>query len=133
MCENEEPKIFKAYREHKVLFTINRIFTAPTLAIYCCYRNESYAGQQPFTCRLNRNVNSYYILDFFFVMLLNCCKRLLVNEQWSFFNRYNQSTWEHLFMQHRHRRVCVTSIYYHLIWQIWKLQTLFNWNIIFNI
>lgn len=29
--------------------------------------------------------------------------------------------------------VCVTSIYYHFIWQIWKLQTLFNWNIILNI
>lgn len=35
---------------------------------------------------------------------------------------YNTETWE-----------CVTSIYYHLIWQIWKLQTLFNWNIILNI
>lgn len=33
MFENEEPKIFKAYREHKVLFTINWILTAPTLAI----------------------------------------------------------------------------------------------------
>lgn len=66
MFENEEPKIFKAYREHKVLFTINRIRTAATLAIYCCYRIRSYASQQPFTCRLNTNVNSYYILDFFF-------------------------------------------------------------------
>lgn len=26
-------------------------------------------------------------------------------------------------------QVCVTSIYYHFIWQIWKLQT-FNWNIL---